>query len=90
MLVLSRKVGERIRIGEDVTILFTRVAGGRVSVGIEAPAHMRILRGELEPFSADSAGSEVLADTGGSPSGISSIEKVTCGHDQREYVSKNS
>ena len=48
MLVLSRKVGERIRIGEDVTILFTRVAGGRVSVGIEAPAQVRILRGELE------------------------------------------
>jgi carbon storage regulator len=48
MLVLSRKVGETIRIGDDVIIRLTRVVGGRVSMGIEAPPQVRILRGELE------------------------------------------
>jgi carbon storage regulator len=53
MLVISRKVGETIRIGNDVIIRLTRVAGGRVSMGIEAPLQVRILRGELEWFPED-------------------------------------
>ena len=48
MLVLSRKVGERIRIGDQITIVINRVVGSRVSVGIEAPSQVRIVRGELE------------------------------------------
>jgi carbon storage regulator len=48
MLVLSRKAGERIRIGDNITIVVNRVVGSRVSVGIEAPANVRIVRGELE------------------------------------------
>jgi len=50
MLVLSRKAGERIRIGDNITIVVNRVVGSRVSVGIEAPANVRIVRGELELF----------------------------------------
>jgi carbon storage regulator CsrA len=50
MLVLSRKAGERIRIGDNITIVVNRVVGSRVSVGIEAPANVRIVRGELEFF----------------------------------------
>lgn len=48
MLVLSRKKGEQIRIGDDIVITIHRVSGNRVSVGIEAPAHHRIVRGELQ------------------------------------------
>ncbi len=50
MLVLSRKAGERIRIGDNITIVVNRVVGSRVSVGIEAPSNVRIVRGELEFF----------------------------------------
>jgi carbon storage regulator CsrA len=50
MLVLSRKAGERIRIGDNITIVVNRVVGSRVSVGIEAPANVRIVRGELDFF----------------------------------------
>jgi carbon storage regulator len=50
MLVLSRRVSERIVIGDDITITVTRISGNRVALGIEAPENMRILRGELEPF----------------------------------------
>lgn len=50
MLVLSRKVGQEIVIGDNVRITVTKVSGNRVTLGIEAPDHVRILRGELEPI----------------------------------------
>jgi carbon storage regulator CsrA len=48
MLVLTRKVGERILIGDDVTVEVRRVAGNRVTLALNAPRSVRILRGELE------------------------------------------
>ena len=48
MLVLSRKTDERIRIGNDITIVVTQIKGNRVTLGIEAPDGVHILRGELE------------------------------------------
>ena len=50
MLILSRKVGEKIMIGEGITVVVSRVAGDRVTLGFEAPHDVRILRGELRPF----------------------------------------
>ncbi len=47
MLVLSRKVGERIRIGDGITITVVRVSGGGVRLGIEAPAELPVVREEL-------------------------------------------
>jgi carbon storage regulator len=48
VLVLSRKAGQRINIGDDVTIEVRRVAGNRVTIALEAPRGIRILRGELK------------------------------------------
>ncbi|HLN28133.1 MAG TPA: carbon storage regulator [Gemmataceae bacterium] len=47
MLVLSRKPGEKLVIGSGVTVTVLEVQGNRVRVGIDAPAHIRILREEL-------------------------------------------
>ncbi len=47
MLVLSRKIGERIHIGNDVFVEVRRVSGNRVTLAINAPKSVRILRGEL-------------------------------------------
>ena len=47
MLVLSRKVGERIHIGEDAFVEVRRIAGNRVTLAVNAPKSVRILRGEL-------------------------------------------
>ena len=47
MLILSRKVGEAIRIAEDIVLVVREVKGERVKIGIEAPALVRVLRGEL-------------------------------------------
>lgn len=48
MLVLSRKSSERIHIGDSITVEVRRVAGNRVTLAIDAPRDIRILRGELE------------------------------------------
>ncbi len=48
MLVLSRKVGEKLVIGDNVTITINRIAGNRVTIGIDAPGSVKIVRGELE------------------------------------------
>ncbi len=47
MLVLSRKVGERIRIGSGITVTVVRVTGGGVRLGIEAPDELPVIREEL-------------------------------------------
>ena len=52
MLVLSRKAGETINLGEGVKVSVIRLEGGRVRLGIEAPENVRILRGELDELSA--------------------------------------
>jgi carbon storage regulator CsrA len=49
MLVLSRKIGEAVVIGDGIVVTVTRVAGNRVTLGITAPDDVRILRGELMP-----------------------------------------
>ena len=47
MLVLSRKMGETIEIGGEITIEVLQIKGNRVQIGIRAPKDIRILRGEL-------------------------------------------
>ena len=47
MLVLTRKSGEAIRIGESVTITVVQLTRGRVRIGIEAPGAVSVHRGEI-------------------------------------------
>ncbi len=47
MLVLSRKPGERILIGENVTVTIVRIGPNNVRLGIEAPRELNIVREEL-------------------------------------------
>ncbi|MFM9962227.1 MAG: carbon storage regulator [Planctomycetaceae bacterium] len=54
MFVLSRKVGERIVIGEHVEVTVVRIGPNSVRLGIQAPKYMIVLREELgEQVSAD-------------------------------------
>jgi carbon storage regulator len=48
MLVLSRKEGEKLVIGDNITLVVSKISGNRVTVGIEAPADVKIFRGELQ------------------------------------------
>lgn len=47
MLILSRKVGERIMIGDDIEIVVREIQGNRIRIGIEAPKLMSVKRAEL-------------------------------------------
>jgi carbon storage regulator CsrA len=53
MLVLTRKLQEKIHIGDDVTVTILKVKGRTVRLGIEAPRQVRVIRGELPPASPD-------------------------------------
>lgn len=46
MLVLSRKPGEKIVIGDGIEVMIVAVNGNRVRLGIAAPAECRIVRAE--------------------------------------------
>lgn len=47
MLVLTRRVGESIRIGDSITVTVVQIGPGKVRLGIEAPPDVVILRDEL-------------------------------------------
>lgn len=57
MLVVSRKEGQRIYIGDDIVITILG-AQGPVSIGIAAPRDIRIIRSELEPIAGFPAAGE--------------------------------
>ncbi len=47
MLVLSRKVGDKLVIDGNITVEVVKISGNRISLGIVAPSNVKILRGEL-------------------------------------------
>ena len=53
MLVLTRRVGESIRIRGDIVIKVTAIDGQRVRLGIEAPREVPIWRSELQVLNAE-------------------------------------
>lgn len=48
MLVLTRKEGEKILIGDNISITVVRVIGGGVRIGVEAPPEVVVMRSELK------------------------------------------
>ena len=53
MLVLSRKKNESILINNDIRIEILQIKGKQIRLGITAPEHMRVLRGELPARNKD-------------------------------------
>lgn len=47
MLVLTRKRFETIRIGDDIVLKVIKVGKTAIKIGIDAPDHVRVMRGEL-------------------------------------------
>ena len=68
MLVLSRKVGERILLGDDIVVTVVRVAGNGVRIGIEAPPEMAVIREELKAQLEGTEGSPKKAKVSELPS----------------------
>jgi carbon storage regulator len=55
MLVLSRKIGEQILIGDSVVVTVVRINPQEVRIGIEAPSEVEIVRTELVATAHDSS-----------------------------------
>lgn len=66
MLIIRRRVGESILIGDKIEIQVTEVAGNRVKLGINAPADVLILRQEMKLAEQEN----VAATRGVSPQAI--------------------
>jgi carbon storage regulator CsrA len=47
MLVLTRKISEKIVIGHDIVLSVLQIAGSKVRIGVEAPPHVSVVRSEL-------------------------------------------
>lgn len=74
MLSLARRPGQKIRIGEDIILVVREIRGRQVKIGIEAPAHVRVLREEIyeeicaankEAVATNASLPSVLVDLGG-------------------------
>ena len=58
MLLLTRRTGETIQIGDDITVTVLQVNGNQVRIGITAPEDVKIMRQELldrEPVTAEAS-----------------------------------
>lgn len=47
MLILTRKLGESIAIGDDIKITFLDIKGKQLRIGIDAPKHVSVHRNEI-------------------------------------------
>jgi carbon storage regulator len=47
MLVITRKVGDRLQIGDDITVTLLEITGSSVRLGIDAPAEIAVYRHEI-------------------------------------------
>jgi len=63
MLILTRKKGEAIAIGDHIQIQVLNVKGGQVRIGIDAPRDVHINREDCDP--------RVMIEASGSPSVVS-------------------
>ena len=62
MLVLTRKPGEKVVIGNGITLTVVEVGGNRVRLAFDAPDQVHILRSELVCWHDESAGGDGLAE----------------------------
>jgi carbon storage regulator len=68
MLILTRRVGETVMIGDDITVTVLGVKGNQVRVGVNAPRNVAVHREEIfERIKREGAGEEPAADDGDEP-----------------------
>ena len=64
MLVLSRKMNEKIVIDGGIVITVVKIEGGQVRLGIEAPKHIKVFREEILAGSGRESAKESLVPAG--------------------------
>jgi carbon storage regulator len=61
MLILSRKINEKIMIGEDISVSIIEIRGDQVRIGVDAPKTVKVFRQEV--FDAIKAENKAAADS---------------------------
>jgi carbon storage regulator len=61
MLILSRKINEKIMIGDDISVSIIEIRGDQVRVGVDAPKTVKVFRQEV--FDAIKAENKAAADS---------------------------
>ena len=64
MLVLSRKVGEKLVIDGNITVEIVKIQGNRITLGLVAPNNVKILRGELSQKQPASQTMDLVVEDG--------------------------
>jgi carbon storage regulator len=70
MLVLSRKLGEKVYIGKDIIVTVVDFDRGKIRLGITCPTEIKIYREEIHPCHLKK--SEIASDTKASQNGLGS------------------
>ena len=61
MLILSRKINEKVMIGDDITVSIIEVRGDQVRIGVDAPKNVKVFRREV--FDAIKAENKAAAES---------------------------
>ena len=76
MLILSRKIDEKIRIGDDIIITLIDVHGDQVKIGVEAPKHVKVFRQEV--FNAiQSENKAAVVEENTNPNTINAVSELS-------------
>lgn len=75
MLILARKIDEKIKIGNDITITIISVQGDQVKIGVEAPKNVKVFRQEVfDAIQAENKAALLSSET--NESGVTALSKL--------------
>ena len=78
MLILSRKIDEKIKIGEDITITLIDVHGDQVKIGVEAPKNVKVFRQEVfDAIQKENKAAVAVAQESANESAISAVSALS-------------
>ncbi len=77
MLILSRKIDEKIKIGNDITITLIDVHGDQVKIGVEAPKDVKVFRQEVfDAIQNENKAAVVQSEDSENEKAISALSKL--------------
>lgn len=78
MLILSRKIDEKIKIGNDITITLIDVHGDQVKIGVEAPKDVKVFRQEVfDAIQNENKAAVVQSEDTGNEKAISAVSALS-------------
>ena len=78
MLILSRKIDEKIKIGDEITITIIDVHGDQVKIGVEAPRNVKVFRQEVfDAIQTENKAAVVASSTVDNQRAISAVSALS-------------